>query len=86
MSIPHCPDARSLSKEITCKGHATVHMSVPHRPDMTLKQERFLAKILEFWLYNCPSGRPMSTVQMAPIFIKPDSHLSPQPINIGPYA
>jgi hypothetical protein len=33
--------------EITCSGHATVQMIVPHRLDAALKQERFLAKISE---------------------------------------
>jgi hypothetical protein len=31
---------------------------------------------LEFWLHSCPSGRPMTTVRMAPSFIKPDTHLN----------
>jgi hypothetical protein len=30
---PPGPDARSLSKEITCSGRATVRTTVPHRPD-----------------------------------------------------
>jgi hypothetical protein len=33
--------------KITCGGRATVRMTVPHCPDATLKQERFLAKISE---------------------------------------
>jgi hypothetical protein len=57
--------------------------TVPHHPDAALKQERFLAKISYFWLHNCPSGRPMSTVRTAPIFIKAVAHLNPQPINRG---
>jgi len=28
--------------EITCSGHATIWTTVPHHPDATLKQERFL--------------------------------------------
>jgi hypothetical protein len=81
---PPSLDARSLYKEITCSGRATVRMTVPHRPDAALKLERFSAKISEFWLYSCPFGRPMSTVRMALSFIKPAAHLSPQPINRGP--
>jgi len=64
-------DARSLSKEITCSGRTTVRMTVPHRPDAALKQERFSAKIQEFW---------------APSFIKAVAHLNPQPINRVPWA
>jgi hypothetical protein len=33
--------------EITCSGCATVRMTVSHRPDAALKQERFSAKISE---------------------------------------
>jgi hypothetical protein len=47
------------------------------------KQERFLVKILEFWSYSWPFGRPMTTVRTVPIFVIPDAHLSPQPINRG---
>jgi hypothetical protein len=85
-AIPHGPDARSLSKEITCSGRETVQTTVPHRPDAILKQERFSAKISEFWSHSCSFGRPMTTIQTAPSFIKPNAHLSPQPINIGPCA
>jgi hypothetical protein len=59
---------------------------VPHRLVTALKQERFSAKISEFWLHSCSSGRPMTIIQTAPSFIKSDTHLSPQPINRGPYA
>jgi hypothetical protein len=83
---PPGPDARSLYKEITCSGPATVRTIVPHRPDAALKHERYSAKFSEFRSYSCPSGRPMTTVRMAPCFIKPDAHLSPQPINRGPCA
>jgi hypothetical protein len=31
--------------EITCSGHATVQMAMPHHSDAALKQERFSAKI-----------------------------------------
>jgi hypothetical protein len=79
-------DARSLYKEITCSGRATVRRTVPHRPDAALKQERFSAKISEFWSHSCLSERPMTTVRTAPSFIKPNAHLSPQPINRGPCA
>jgi hypothetical protein len=33
--------------EITCSGRPTVRMSVSHRPDEALKQERFSAKFSE---------------------------------------
>jgi len=85
-AIPLGPDAQSLSKEITCSGRATVWITVSHRPDAALKQERFSAKISKFWSHSCPSERPMTTVRMAPSFIKPDAQLSPQPINRGPCA
>jgi hypothetical protein len=32
-------------KEITCSGRATVRMTLSHRPDVALKQERFLSEI-----------------------------------------
>jgi hypothetical protein len=81
---PPCPDTRSLCIEISCSRRATVWMTVHHRPDAALKQERFSAKVLEFQSYNCRSGRPMTTIWMAPNFIKPDAHLNCQPINRGP--
>jgi hypothetical protein len=73
-SHPPGPDSRSLYKEITCSGRATIQTIVPHRPNAVLKQERFSTKILKFWSYSCPSGRPMTTVRTAPSFIKPDAH------------
>jgi hypothetical protein len=42
---PYGPDARSRNKEITYSGRATVRTTVPHHPDVALKQERFSAKI-----------------------------------------
>jgi hypothetical protein len=44
---PPGPDARSLYKEITCSGRATVPTTVPHRPNAGLKQERSSVKFLE---------------------------------------
>jgi hypothetical protein len=81
---PPGSDAQSLYKEITCNGRATVRTSVPHRPDAALKRERSSAKFSKFRSHSCPSGRPMTTVQTAPSFIKPDAHLIPHPINRGP--
>jgi len=81
---PPGPNTRSLYKEITCSERATVRTTGQHRPDAALKQERFLAKFLEFRLHSCPSERPMTTIRMAPSFIKPDAHLNCQPINKGP--
>jgi hypothetical protein len=78
------PDARSLYMKITCSGRATVRTTVPDRSDAALKQERFSAKILKFWSHSCPSGWPMTTVRTAPSFVKPDAHLSLQPINRVP--
>jgi hypothetical protein len=83
---PHGPDVRSLYKEITCNGRATVRMTVRHRPDAALKQEGSSAKFSKFRSHNCSSRQPMTTVQTAPNFIKPDTHLSHQPINRGPCA
>jgi hypothetical protein len=34
--------------EITCSERATVRMTGQHRPDATLKQERFSTKFTEF--------------------------------------
>jgi hypothetical protein len=83
---PLGPDARSLYKEITCSGRATVQTTGQHRSDAALKQERSSAKILEFRSHSYPSGRLMTIVWTAPSFIKPDTHLGPQPINRGPCA
>jgi len=83
---PPGPDVRSLYKEITYSGRATVRTTVPHRPNVALKQERSSAKFSEFQSHSCLFGRPMTTVRTAPSFIKPDAHLSPQPINRGPCA
>jgi hypothetical protein len=68
-AINHGPDVRSLSKEITCSRRAIVRTTVPHHPDPALKHERFSVKISEFWSHSCPSGRPMSTIRTAPVFI-----------------
>jgi len=73
---PPCPNARILYMEITCSGRATVRTTVHHRPDVALKQERFLEKFSEFRSHSCLSGRPMTTVRTAPSFIKPDAHLN----------
>jgi len=81
---PPSLDARSLNMEITCSERETVQMTGQRSPDAALKQERFLAKFLEFQSYSCPSRLPMTTVRMAPSVIKPDAHLSCQPINRGP--
>jgi len=83
---PFGPNAWSFHKEITCSGRATVWTIVPHRPDAALKQERSSSKFLKFWSYSCPFRRPLTTIRTAPSFIKPDAHLSPQPINRGPCA
>jgi len=74
---PPGPNARRLYMKITCSGRTTVRTSRQHRLDAALKQERSSAKFLEFRSHSCPSGRPMTTVQTAPNFIKPDAHLSP---------
>jgi hypothetical protein len=44
---------------------------------------RIFQKILS---HSCPSRRPMSTVRTVPRYILPNAHLSPQPINRGPWA
>jgi hypothetical protein len=43
----HLPWSKSAKPymEITCSGCATVRTTVPHRPDVALKHERFSAKI-----------------------------------------
>jgi hypothetical protein len=83
----YSPDVRTSDMEITCIRSA-VRTTVPlvqtcdcpddkaHRPDVALKQERSSAKFLEFQLHGCPSGQPMTIVQTAPSYIKPDSHLN----------
>jgi hypothetical protein len=72
--------------EITCSGRTTARTTVPHRPDAAFKQERFSAKISKFLSHSCPSQWPMTTVQMAPSFIKAVAHLNLQPINRGLWA
>jgi hypothetical protein len=57
----------------------TVWMIVPHRPDATLKQEIFSAKISEFSVAEL-------SVRTASILITAVAHLNPQPINRGPWA
>jgi hypothetical protein len=69
-------DARSLNMEVTNNGRATVQTTMPHRPNATLKQERFSVKFLEFRSHSCPSGRTMTTVRTVPNFIKLDAHLN----------
>jgi hypothetical protein len=59
---PPGSDARSLYMEITCSRRTTVRTSVPHRPDVALKQEISLAKFLEFRSCSYLSGRLMTTV------------------------
>jgi hypothetical protein len=81
-----CPDAHppwsrcaKSYKEITCSGRATVRtMCHPVRTRL-LNRKDFSAKFLE---------NPVAQlfVQMAPSYIFPDAHLSPQPINRGPWA
>jgi hypothetical protein len=70
--------------EITCSGCATVLMTVSHRPDAALKQERFLAKISEFLVAQL-------SVWMAHVHHSDGAHIfyssrpfEPQPINRGP--
>jgi hypothetical protein len=77
-------DMRSLYMEVTCSERATVQTTGQHRPDAAFKQERFSAKFSKFGLHSCLSGRPMTTVGMAPSFIKLDAHLNRQPLNRGP--
>jgi hypothetical protein len=85
-AIPLGPDVWKPYMEITCSGRTTVQTIVPHRPDSTLKQERFSAKILEILSHSCPSRRLMSTVRTASVHIIAVAHLNPQPINRGPWA
>jgi len=70
------PDTRSLNMEIVCSWSATVRTR--------LKLGKNCSEILESRSHSCSSRRLMSTVRTAPRFIKPDAHLSLQPINRGP--
>jgi hypothetical protein len=72
--------------EITCSGRAAIRTTVPHRPDATLKQERFSTKISEILSHSCPSRRLRSTFWTASVLITAVTHLNPQPINKGPWA
>jgi len=61
------------------------------RPCLTVQtrlsnRKDFQRKSQKLWSHSCPSGRPMSTVQTAPVFIRSVAHLNPQPINRGPWA
>jgi hypothetical protein len=85
-SDDHSPslDARNFYMGIACSGSTTVRTTRHHRPDTTQKQERISVKFSGSRSYSCSFERPLTTVWMAPIFIKPDAHLNPQPINRGP--
>jgi hypothetical protein len=83
-AIPLGPDAPKLYMEITCSRRATVWTTVPHRPDVVLKQKRFSAKISDILVAQL-------SVRTALVH-RPDGtrifHCSrpfePQPINRGP--
>jgi len=60
-AIYHGLDAQSLYKEITCSGRGNVRTTMPHRPEVALKQERFSAKFSEFRSHSCLSRRLMTT-------------------------
>jgi len=53
--------------EITCSGRAIVRMTVPHRLDTAFKQERFSAKISEFFVAQL-------SVRMAHVHHPEDGH------------
>jgi len=83
---PPCSGRAKPYMEVTCSGRATVRTTLPHRPDMALKQERFSAKILEILVAQLsvrtahvhrPDGTPIFN------YIRP---FEPQPINRGPWA
>jgi len=80
------PDARKPYKEITCSGHTTV-WTMCHQVRMRpLNMKDFPQNFWKIFSHSCLSGRPMSTVPTAPRYILPNAHLSPQPINRGPWA
>jgi hypothetical protein len=62
------PNARSLYKEITCNGSATVRTTGHHCPDVAQKHERIKAKFSGNRSHSCSSRRPLTTVQTTPMF------------------
>jgi len=69
--------------EITYSGRATVRMTMPHRPNAALKQERFSVKILEI-LVTQLSVRTIHVHCPDSVRIFHSSHpFEPQPINKG---
>jgi hypothetical protein len=84
--IPHGPDAREPYKEITCSRRATVRTMCHPVRTMPLNRKDFPANFLENLVAQLSVRTPMSTVRTEPTYILPDAHLSPQPINRGPWA
>jgi hypothetical protein len=72
--------------EITCSGRATVRTSVSHRPDPSLKQERFQRNFQKILSHSCPSGWLRFTVRTTSVHITTVAHSAPHPINRGPWA
>jgi hypothetical protein len=85
-AIPLGPDTRSLiwkllAADVRPSGRQclTVRTWLSNRKD-------FQKKSRKFWSHNCPSGRPMSTVRTALVYISAVAYLNPQPINRGSWA
>jgi len=79
MLIRHGLDAREPYKEITCSGRVTVRTMCHPVRTMSLNRKDFTVKFSENLVAQL-------SVRTAPRYILPDAHLSPQPINIGPWA
>jgi hypothetical protein len=72
--------------EITCSGRVIVRMTLPHRPDAALKQERFSSKISKILVAQL-SVRTAQVHRLDDAHIFYSSHpFEPQPINRGPWA
>jgi hypothetical protein len=76
---PLGPDAREPYKEITWSGRATVRTMCHPVRTIPLNRKDFPANFLENLVVQ------LSTVRTVPKYILSDAHLSPQPINRGPW-
>jgi hypothetical protein len=78
----YSPNVRASYMEIAYI-RSTVWMTGQHLLDAAQFRKEFLRN-LESRSHSCPSGRFISTVQMAPRYFMPHAHLNLQPINRGP--
>jgi hypothetical protein len=73
-------------KKITCSGRATVRTMCHPVWTRLLNRKDFSAKFSENLVAQLSVRMAITTVRTAPCYILPDAHLSPQPINRGPWA